>query len=559
MLLKRKKSACIDYNKSLIELESQNAQIKYIKKDLYNLVFNNHLGSYNFCKVTQIFLFSPTISINYFTHIDFSEKHLREDFKFLTSAPISITNEYKLAICQYTLSLQEFVELYMNAYQTGEWNYNNKKVIIDNIFYSEKKFIPENDPSGAQYDIFVPIEEALYGSNFVGNYYIHELFSGKNRLMEILSSNTIDKIQQIIKKCHLNFNLSKLEDRIGNIICKFNIESLKAKPLALNARGIKFEFSISKKIKNHKFSSLIIQEHDNLIYKNIVNPHFDGSPISVPINQAKTSISIVDITTGLTLFYGVFDYTVYSNYHSQITPDHFCVQAPKKRTLYLDDGQEVISLASIEPASAVYSFSELEMAAERRQKNNDKSFFDHGYIRVYYCQEHQQALHDIIKIINSNILWDLKEIWVIDPYLCADDLINTVFKCEKENIEIKAICAYSSIHGNNDTRRQMDATDFEDFKTKQKARIDKALGKNSDIKLEYRTVRGTYGSSFHDRYIMLKYNYNRGRVWSLGASLNSIGTIHSIVQIVEAPNQLFDLFNDLWTKTNQQDCLIFKN
>lgn len=548
----------INLDKSIIEFSPEES-LEYLESELRNLAFNNNLGNYKLCKVTQILLFSKEQSINYFTNIDFSEKHTDIPFVYLSDKPISITNEYKLAICQYTLTLDEFLTLYVEAHRSGEWRFRGKIVVIDGFFYSNKKFIPENDPSGAKYDMYVPIEEALYGSNFSGNYYIHELFSDKKTLLGLLSEKEINRIQSEIRKCHLNFNLSRLNDRIGNIVCKFNVESLIGKPKALNMRGIEFEFSLSSVIRKHKLCSHVYQEHDNTVYKNIINPMYDGSNISVPFSQAKTCISIVDLSTGLTLFYGVFDYTTYSNYYSQLSPPQFLAKTPSIRILHHKDRNEKIILKRVESMGSIYSFTDLQMASERSQKYHDERFFERGYIKVYKSQEHNTALQNIVEIINSNLLWDLQEIWIIDPYLCANDIINTAFKCSKESITIKALCAYSSIHGNKETKEAFNALDFETYKKSQATQLAQVLGKATDIRIEYRSVIASHGMAFHDRYIMLKYNINRGRVWSLGASINSIGTNHSIIQIVEAPNKLLTLFEDLWNQTNYDTCLIYKN
>lgn len=554
-----KNNSCnyVNKDKSIIEFSSEEC-IDHLRNELINLACKKHLGNYSFCKVTQIIIFSKEQSINYFTNIDFSERHKKIPFEFLSPKPISITEKYKLAICQYSLTISDFLDLYIEAHKTGEWKYNNQVVIIDGFFYSDKKFVPENDPSGAQYDTFVPIEEALYGSNFSGNYYIHELFSDKRTISTILSEKEILKIQSEIKKCRLGFNLARLTDRIGNIICKFNVESLIGRPKALNTRGIKFEFSISPQIKKHKLCSHIYQEHDKTIYKNIINTQYDGSPIAVPVNQAKTCISITDSTTGLTLFYGVFDYTTYSNYYLQLSPPFFSAQTPSTRILHHESGDEIITLTRLEPLGPICSFTDLQLASDRAQTYYDNRFFDRGYMKVYRNQEHTTALQNIVEIINSNLIWDLQEVWIIDPYLSATDIVNTALKCSKENIVIKALCAYSSIHGDKETKDLLSATDFELYKRTQSNKLSNVLGPITDIKVEYRSVIAPHGTLFHDRYIMLKYGTNRSRVWSLGASINSIGTNHSIIQIVEAPNKLLALFEDLWNQTNCTECLIYK-
>ena len=105
----------------------------------------------------------------------------------------------------------------------------------------------------------------------------------------------------------------------------------------------------------------------------------------------------------------------------------------------------------------------------------------------------------------------------------------------------------------------MEASNFEVFRMAQYDKLQTVLGIETDIKLEYRTVRNGHGVPFHDRYIMLKYALNKDRVWSLGASINSIGKSHSIIQIVEAPEALLSLFDKLWIQTDSDKCLLFSD
>lgn len=149
-----------------------------IDDELNTLLQYGNLGYYDFCEIVQIVLFSNTNAINYYTNIDFSSRYKAEiPFAYLTEKPVSITNNYKLAISRYTIPVDQFMVLYCDAAKNGIWNYEDKEVIIDDAFIADKKFIPENDPTGGQYNIFVPLEYGLYGSNCMGNYYIHELFS----------------------------------------------------------------------------------------------------------------------------------------------------------------------------------------------------------------------------------------------------------------------------------------------------------------------------------------------------------------------------------------------
>ncbi len=534
--------------------------MKAFENELNLLLQEGNLGYYSHCEIEQVVLFSKTSAINYYTNVDFSSTHNAvKEFSFLTDTPLSISKEYKIAISRYRITIEEFKRLYIKSALDGIWSFNGKNVVIDDAFTTDKKFIPESDPTGGQYNIFVPLEFGLYGTNFMGNYYIQELFSKKTHLNTILQGEMIDKIQSIMKKCGLNYRLDKLQDRIGNVVCKFNIETLKAIPISLGKRGIEFSFSLNNKSMAHKYCLHLFQEHDGIIYKNEIFDYFDCSTVSVDPNQCNTTISVIDVSTGLTLFCGRFNYTIYSNYYSQITPPTIVVQLPSQRTLHFDDHDEVVQLPNVHMMGTVYAFCEMEMSSQRKLKLDDEWFCKQGYLKAYTLNEHESAIKNLVSIINSNLIWDLEELWIIDPYLSADDLISTALRCEKKGIVVKALSAYSTIHSNKDTKASMEARDFQVFKKIQHDKLHTVLGNETDIKLEYRTVRNGYGVPFHDRYVMLKYALNKDRVWSLGASINSIGKCHSIIQIVEAPDALLSLFDKLWIQTESDECLLFSN
>lgn len=85
-----------------------------------------------------------------------------------------------------------------------------------------------------------------------------------------------------------------------------------------------------------------------------------------------------------------------------------------------------------------------------------------------------------------------------------------------------------------------------------------AIPADSDLSLEYRTIYKNYGSSFHDRYLILKYGINRCRAWSLGISVNTLGKSHHIVQIVNTSSEVFCIIQEIWNKEDNDDCLIYK-
>lgn len=534
-----------------------------IKKEIELLTEYGNVGYYRFCEVTQIVLLSKQDRrvINYFTNVDFSSKYtIEKASEYLTDKPRSVNDNFKIAVSTSIISIDEFKRIYFSAMDNGTWEFNDGTVVLDDIFPTGKKYVPASDPTGGQYGLVVPIEKSLYGSNFIGNYYLQELFS-KKTILSNLDLKSRGTIFSVMKKCKLNYNLERLSDRVGNVVCKFKAEVIQEKPISLGAeRGIELKFSINSLCQDkHRYSLQVLQEHDGLIYDNKLVEDYDCNNVIIAPNQCKNTVTIFDKDTGLISFSEVFDYTCRSSYHSQITPPYVIAQASHKTRRLLLNGIFVdVALSSVSMMGDVYYFIETERANIRKQKWDDEYFKEQNYFISYTTGQHAKAIDDIRKIINGNLIWDVQEICIIDPYLSANDILDTVVYSKKEGIDIKCLCDYSALHGNPETKNQSFATHFSVFKQKSKDLLSNALADVKDLNIEYRGVYGNSGAKFHDRFLILKFELNKTRVWSLGASVNSIGSKHSIIQIVEAPEIIVSLFDELWQSTSDVECQIFK-
>ena len=100
---------------------------------------------------------------------------------------------------------------------------------------------------------------------------------------------------------------------------------------------------------------------------------------------------------------------------------------------------------------------------------------------------------------------------------------------------------------------------FQESKKALESELSTSIPRQTDLQLEFRTVRGSYGERFHDRYLILKYGINKCRAWSLGISVNALGTSHHIIQIVESPEAIAEVFERIWDDTDNPECLIYSN
>ena len=545
------------------------------KGKLDQLANGGVIGTYLYCKVDQIVLLDKgsNIAWNYFTHVHFSNVYNTTAESVLLTPPATLRNGLQLFVSQYYMRKETFMDCVQSALSTGIWGYTDSKITegdkIDGPFPTPAKFIAENDPTGSYYKNVIPVEKSLYGSNFIGNYYIFEIYAHGDYLKQLLCDKDVKEIQGIIHKCKLNYRLDELSDRIGNVVCKFDIETLRATPKLLGAHGMIYTFQLAPEIAHDMNLHLHIeQEHDRLLYE-YVDETFCLHPgeiieKGVDSNQCKTTLTISDTVSKLILFRAVADRAIYSNYYGQITPSHiFATPVQQYRQVKANNTEYSVPLSSVKMVGKLSFQIEMADAGERQQKWQDAFFREQKYLLVYNAGQHDEALCNIRSIINKQLLWDLNEVRIVDPYLSPSDILNTVALCEKPGIRVCCLTDIHTISHNKDAKAEILSDDTQDvafdaIRNSFRKQLEDGLGRETDLRLSFRTVHGNNGSSFHDRYLILKYQLNKTRVWSLGTSVNSVGKSHHIIQIVEAPMLIDNFFDEVWKQTNTDKCKIYE-
>ena len=255
----------------------------------------------------------------------------------------------------------------------------------------------------------------------------------------------------------------------------------------------------------------------------------------------------------------VRDYTYESNYFGTVRMPQFGFQCMGKRKLLVDKKEISVDLYNIGGIGGTYINSDVFEIEKRRKMCRDNYSDKHNFFVAFQSGEQKKAYKTIIDIINAtDLLWDLEEIWLVDPYLSPNDILHTIVFSEKYEIKLKCLTDIRTINSNACTRESDGENRFEETKKNYKIQLENAIPEDSDLGLEYRTVYKNYGSSFHDRYLILKYGVNRCRAWSLGISVNSLGKSHHIVQIVNTPSEVFRIIQEIWNEVDNDECLIYK-
>lgn len=543
--------------------------------DFHTLIDCGVLNSCNYAEVVQVILLrkKDNVCLNYFTHVLFSSGFSEEESSvFLTDRPISINSEYKVLITKEKIARDSVLDILQNAAESQTWEWKEDKALLDDVFPMDLQFIPETDPTGSKTSdsTLVPIELALYGSNFSGGYYLCELFSAKTVLAKSLSTDDNRKIQDEINKAKIGFNLESLFDRIGNIVCKIPMDIIRHKPVKLSPeRGIAGRFILENSCTEPLECVLqIILESDHTIIETrveemVFSEKGEIREYSIDPNRYSNRIILSDKKSGIIYYSAVRDYLFGSNYYAMITPPQFGIQSSLKRIIVIDGQDKEIELTNIAGIGEVSIEKEIFEIEKRQHKWMTEYEYKHHFFRSFVVGQENEAIQTVIDICNDrDLFWDLEEVWLVDPYLSADDILKTVVYCGKYGISIKCLTHIAAINGNRETRTETTTEGeslFETTVSRYNGILKNALGKQKDLKLEYRTVAGMTGISFHDRYLILKCGLNKSRAWSLGISVNSLGKSHHIIQIVQSPMDVIDTIDTIWNQSLREECLIFKN
>ena len=199
---------------------------------------------------------------------------------------------------------------------------------------------------------------------------------------------------------------------------------------------------------------------------------------------------------------------------------------------------------------------------ETTEQERTLSFVQYGRNK----DDRKKALQDIQTLINRHgeggvCLWD--------PYLMYFDIMETLYFCQFYNAPFKAIGSFDKkkkdIYKNELLINSEEDLNVKNYMKINARKLSLSLENNNfGINLEFRVQHGNYGWKFHDRFLIFpsvggsdEVN-SRVEAWSLGASINSLGKQHHILQKVSNPRNILDAFNELWTKLNNPNCLVWK-
>lgn len=561
-------------------------------KDYNLLVSNGNIGFYNSCEVTEIFLYNPKEKsyYNFYTLISFEEKEINDNLgeKHLFDKLLSlkfkenneINNDYKLGISQYNLNLNDIKNRFIGLKEDGKWEsfkgFHSKD--YSNINCLNKKFITSNEG--------IRLNKILK-NNFYNGSYILEFFEEDKSLFNTIfaEDSYFDEICSEIRKV-IPINLYSLEERLGNFIFQFPVNMLDVNSNSFN-NSINFNFQwhsnvsevpdclieicsildediIGYSIEHYNKSDNQIILIDDIYHVNIKIINNDSNLLLYEYDEGSSSSFNISTAIG-NLNYRSFKYdNVIGNV--QIFEKDYSSRSKRDYKYYLNNSLNKI---------------------EKKLLEKNLSF-------KFYKQNKEEGLEDLRNLIRK---YGRNGVYLWDPFLTPEDIINTLFFSEIANVPLKALGSLNSrvrsVYNSKDLLKDLKEiiNDYENQSidsnlgiNKIKEVVESVDEKQNDAKyyiskykneflkiegnfdyklnLEFRVQYDSFGYKFHDRLLIFPGNsstFESPKVFSLGTSVNSFGKNYHILQEVSHPQAIIDEFNKLWEELNHKECVVWKS
>lgn len=502
------------------------------------------IGFYKSCEAIQIFLVDRDRKYtNFFTIFTFEEgEHISKKYEDITNELIRIDKNFSMGIRKHYFSLNDSKNIF-NKLHDSQWECEND-IVIKGISFRllPSQYVPS--------DNYNRINNILKNNFSIGSY-IFEFFEEDKSDFRYFKENP-KKLEKIIKNIHdlipIDFSLNS--DRFGNYIFQLPIKLLKIKKRPNdNFDGVFIDFIWNKKLLNNIPDCIInasIKLENNFLSNVLVDYNKETSQL---INTGSIDnvgeISIWRKNPNLLLFNG--ETRFFKKVYGGLT------KSKGTREFYNEFGKKSVKLRSslnykkeydkyiqiIEDTKSEILENDLERSCSfKLYGNNQNEEIDD--------EKNRECLVNLIQKYGSN------GVYLLDPYLTYEEILSTLYYSNTADVPLRAITSKKAFN-------QVNVNYTFEFIKLNKEKLENS-GNNLNLNLKFRIEKGE--NSFHDRFLIFPENpkkLEKARAYSLGTSVNGFGKSYHILQEIPTPKKIVTLFEDLWSKLEDEEYLIWKH
>lgn len=514
------------------------------------------LGFYNCCELTTVFLHCKKDRKNYhFFSIFVLEE--RAEFEaeemFLTPSLLPIGNKFSMGIRRRVMTLAEAEEC-CHRLQTAIGG-NMVNLGEGNL---EIGFLEAVPPVFVQKDSTMEIcSNKVLKNNFKNGSYLLEFFDTDKKVCQLLKKEELHRACEMVFQ-YVPVNLFTVSDRIGNFIFQFpSINSQISYCQNKEEDTLIYHIKMDARLDETDGYQLIAE----LYYDDTVTG-FGTMEVHPPETEGKLCVGDTSTICRTTLIDSK-NQLILSRQETRYMRKaqlrlHMGSTFGKERVIYDKDGGirayiNVDSAETITPRLPDKQYRKKWMNNRRyrlrmEELENRKEFLRYG---VQNGSGREKAIADLRELMQRG---DGHNVYLWDPYLTARDLLDTWYYTTTYGMKLKAITSRADL----DKKAVGEKTEMERWVREQAEMLQKGSNQYG-IDLELRCQWKGYGYPFHDRFLMIVDETEKPQAWSLGASVNSIGKQHHIIQKVLHPQMIVDAFEELWDMLSAKECLVWKS
>ncbi len=532
------------------------------RQEISRLIAPGVLGFYTHFEATEVFAQQGQgAPFNVFLILVAEERlpNASEEPRLLNPKRIKVKSlsDWNFGIKRYVKPIAELVPLFDVLCDAKEWRGSGLPLQTGDLVSIPTQFVPP-DTSGA-----VPWNRVLK-NNFWNGSHVFEWADAKKAALQPLFDDP-PRLQELSEAVRgsVPIGLASLSDRLGNIAVQLPVTVLISKFAELKASGdftltlawhqratprpLRASCTMAYDDAIPAFSSVGVQETETLL------PMHDGQGLhrgALWDDEHRVLLA----ATGEMAFINV----VVMNLH---------VLDPEPRVFSVPDGQggeKTIRFGlTPKPIKSVVGEPKSNPAGEwtqRRmyQEETDRLRAERRFVQYKPepgLQLREKALEDVRFLINRH---GEEGVWLWDPYLNAEDVIDTLFYCRLFGAELRALTAGYIPPGEGQPALEASAPASANFAAEQHATLAGLKSNLRGLHLEFRMRAGSAGWGFHDRFLIFPAADRAAFAWSLGTSINSLGRQHHILQRVDDGQRIGDAFAELWNMLDQPEHLIWK-
>ncbi|WP_158232889.1 VPA1262 family N-terminal domain-containing protein [Sporosarcina sp. P2] len=466
--------------------------------------------------------------------------------RYGTQKPLSIDKQRSLMITYQDVEVDTILELYHSLAKRGVWHQpqSDTPLSLEKLTALSPVFVSRNPIPPIHSGIKNPFRHCQY---------LFEFYASKKTVFESFSESQQQKITEWVMK-HLPIDLQRLTDRWGNIIFQLPVTLLKVEERGSSKSNTKKNIEIAwhPKIGDNvpEISIVTVASYDQTIhgYGESIGTH-PLHEIEMGSTEGLISTTVKRNSDNLILYEDT------ASLMKQLT-FNMNIASSKKRKVQVEIGKKgmlkdyYIDLHHVESPTVIGNQLKWKERVAKRQHEEsvkklelEKSFIQYGSNGK---KDRDKALSDIRSLIQT---YGGNGVYLWDPFCDGNDILNTLYFNNSYGVPLKVITSFSKgrIKMLTDEQGNYSGT----FEERRQEIIDQLVTKSNHegVQLEIRCQYAEHGWKFHDRFLL--FPGNPPAVWSLGTSLNSIGSSHSILLKVEHAQPVINAFIDLWDELKE--------